>query len=155
MFTKQFDIVRLRNVCLISIVLAKSFNLIPMSKKSMEFFQSVQIFPTAFVRIFDKVIWEHCIGLEKIPGVGCANCSLVGDDRTNPQNFQNLQSVCQVKFPPPLALLESAQNLQMFINRLQVRLAGCEYSQEIFRNVPRNWRWGLNTQTLYITTNMD
>ncbi len=38
MFIKQFDIVRLRNVCLISIVLAKSFNLIPMSKKVRNFF---------------------------------------------------------------------------------------------------------------------
>ncbi len=62
MFIKQFDIVRLRNVCLISIVLTKSFNLIHTSKKSTEFFQSVRIFPTAFARIFEKVIWEHCIG---------------------------------------------------------------------------------------------
>ncbi len=60
MFIKWFNIVRLRNVCLISIVLTKSFNLIPMSsKKSTEFFQSVRIFPTMFVRIFEKVIWEH------------------------------------------------------------------------------------------------
>ncbi len=38
MFIKQFDIVRLRNVDLISIALAKSFNLIPMSKKVRNFF---------------------------------------------------------------------------------------------------------------------
>ncbi len=31
-----------------------------MSKISTEFFQSVRIFPTVFVRIFEKVIWEHC-----------------------------------------------------------------------------------------------
>ncbi len=43
MFIKQFNI-RLRNLCLISILLAKSFNLIPMLKKSTEFFQSVRIF---------------------------------------------------------------------------------------------------------------
>ncbi len=49
----------MRNVCLISIVLPKSFNLIPMSKKSTEFFQSIGIFPAVFVRIFEKVIWEH------------------------------------------------------------------------------------------------
>ncbi len=30
-----------------------------MSKKSTEFFQSVRIFPAVFVRIFEKVIWEH------------------------------------------------------------------------------------------------
>ncbi len=60
MFIKQSDIVRLRNVCLISIVLTKSFNLIPTSKKSTEFFQSVRIFPAVFVQIFEKVIWEHC-----------------------------------------------------------------------------------------------
>ncbi len=28
--------------------------------KSTEFFQSVRIFPAVFVRIFEKVIWEHC-----------------------------------------------------------------------------------------------
>ncbi len=61
MFIKWLDIVRLRNVCLISIVIAKSFNLIPMSKKSTEFFQSVRIFPIVFVRIFEEVIWEHCL----------------------------------------------------------------------------------------------
>ncbi len=63
MFIKWFDIVRLRNVCLISIVLTKFFNLIPMLKKSTEFFQSVRIFPTIFVWIFEKVIWEHCCTL--------------------------------------------------------------------------------------------
>ncbi len=31
-----------------------------MSKKSTEFFQSVRIFPAVFVRIFEKVLWEHC-----------------------------------------------------------------------------------------------
>ncbi len=64
MFIKQFDIVRLKNVRFISIVLAKSFNLIPMSRKSTDFFQSVRIFPTAFVWIFEKVIWEHCVGVQ-------------------------------------------------------------------------------------------
>ncbi len=59
MFIKQFDIVRFRSVCLISIVLTKSFNLMPMSKKSTVFFQSVRIFRTVFVRIFEKVIGNH------------------------------------------------------------------------------------------------
>ncbi len=46
-------------------VLRKSFNLIPTSEKSTEFFQSVRIFPAVFVRIFEKVIWEHCaIGVQ-------------------------------------------------------------------------------------------
>ncbi len=49
----------MRNVCVISMVLAKSFNLIHMSKRSTEFFQSVWIFPTTFVQIFEKVVWEH------------------------------------------------------------------------------------------------
>ncbi len=54
-------------VCFISIIFTKSFNLIPMSKKSTEFFQSVRFFPPVFVRIFEKVIWEHWItgGLNK------------------------------------------------------------------------------------------
>ncbi len=34
----------------------------PMSKKSTEFFQSVRIFATVFVRIFEKAIWEHWPG---------------------------------------------------------------------------------------------
>ncbi len=34
-----------------------------MSKKSMEFFQFVQIFPAVFVRIFEKVIWKHWLGV--------------------------------------------------------------------------------------------
>ncbi len=42
-----------------SIVLTKSFNLIPMLKKSTEFFQSLRIFSAVFVQIFEKVIWEH------------------------------------------------------------------------------------------------
>ncbi len=64
----------MRNLCLISIVLAKSFNLIPMLKKSTEFFQSVQIFPTVFVRIFEKVIWEHWLSLAR----AAANFSING-----------------------------------------------------------------------------
>ncbi len=40
MFIKWFDIIRLRNVYLISIVLTKSFNLIPMSKKKVRNFFS-------------------------------------------------------------------------------------------------------------------
>ncbi len=38
--------------------LAKSFNLIPMSEKSTEFFQSIRIFPTSFLRNF----WESHLG---------------------------------------------------------------------------------------------
>ncbi len=56
MFIKCFDIVRLRNV------LQNPLIWYPRRKKSTEFFQSVQIFPTAFVRIFEKVIWEHWCG---------------------------------------------------------------------------------------------
>ncbi len=79
MFIKQFDIVRLRNVWLISIVLTKSFNLIPMPKKSMEFVQSARIFPTVFVRIFEKVIWEHWVGESPQFGLICVDaCCLVG-----------------------------------------------------------------------------
>ncbi len=41
-----------------------------MSKKVRKFFQSVRIFPTVFVRIFEKVIWEHCLhGDEKYAAV--------------------------------------------------------------------------------------
>ncbi len=47
------------NVYLISIVFTKFFDLIPMSKKSTEFFQFVRIFPAVFAQIFGKVIWEH------------------------------------------------------------------------------------------------
>ncbi len=44
MFIKQFDIVRLRNVRLISIVLTKSFELIPYRKKVRNFFSLYEFF---------------------------------------------------------------------------------------------------------------
>ncbi len=40
-----------------------------------EFFQSEQIFPTVFVQIFEKVIWEHCSGHAHLEECVCSACS--------------------------------------------------------------------------------
>ncbi len=54
MFIKQFSIVRLRNVCLISVILVKSFNLIPMSKKVRNFFRLYEFFLQRLYRFLRK-----------------------------------------------------------------------------------------------------